>query len=73
MEEIKNFQQEQIIAGIIGESIEDWEKKLPAEIQPDMVDRFLGSDKLWHWHLKPEHIKDERKKQEYNQEREIWP
>lgn len=88
MEEIKNFTQEQkkqteeqakempekqVVAGVVGKSMDDLEKNLPDGIKPDMVDKFLGNDNLWYWHLKPEYIKDEKEKQEYNHEREIWP
>lgn len=85
MEEIKNFSQkqaenqdketpkEQIVAGVIGKSMDDLQKNLPDGIKPEMVDIFLDNKNILCWHLKPEHIKDESKKQEYNQEREIWP
>lgn len=81
MKEIKNFQEKeqekepesQIIEGIIGESPQDWEKKLPPDILPEMVDRFLGNDNLWYWHLKPGYIKNEKEREEYKLEREKWP
>jgi hypothetical protein len=81
MEKIRNFQEKQpekelesqVIEGIIGESPEGWEKKLPPDISSEMVDILLGNDNLWHWHLRPEYIKNEKERERYKFEREKWP
>jgi len=76
-EQLKNFsekkEEKQIIEGVIGASLKDWEKKLPPGVLPQMVDKFLGSDSLWHWHLLPEYIQDEEERKKYEKEREMWP
>ncbi|MGB9743429.1 MAG: hypothetical protein ACPLW9_01810 [Minisyncoccales bacterium] len=65
--------EKQVIEGVIGESLIDWEKKLPPGVLPHMVDRFLGHDNLWHWHLLPEYIKDKEAREKYEKERSMWP
>ena len=79
MEEIKiegqnNEKEEpkQMLEGIIGKIQDNWQKNLPPEIEEDMVDVFLGSDGLYHWHLKPEFIKDEQERKKYKAEKNMW-
>jgi len=64
--------EKQTISGIIGKSLEKWGVNLPQGISPEMVDIFLGNDGLWHWHLKPEFIKDEKQREIYQKEKEQW-
>ncbi len=75
MEKMENFQEneKQIIEGAIGNSLDGWHEKLPADITPDMVDLFLGNTNSWHWHLKSEYIKNEQEKEKYEAERNAWP
>ncbi|NCO15128.1 hypothetical protein COW77_00360 [Candidatus Wolfebacteria bacterium CG18_big_fil_WC_8_21_14_2_50_39_7] len=70
-EESEEKPEEQTIEGFIGE-YQDWQKKLPPNIKPEMVDLFLGSDGLWHWHLRPEYIQDEQERKKYEMKRSQW-
>mgnify|MGYP001601056713 FL=1 len=70
VEKTENFKEEQILEGFIGEYT-DWQKKLPEGIEPEMVDLFLASGG-WHWHIKPEYIKDEQEREGYNNEKKQW-
>lgn len=77
MKEIKNFEggpenKEQIIEGVIGKSLEGWEKKLPEGVKPEMADTMLGGNGFWLWHLKPEYIKDEHEREKYKCEKDQW-
>ena len=69
----RSFKKEnQIAEGFIGQYKEDIQDKLPSGITKEMVELFLGSDGLWHWHLKPEFIGDEEEKREYEDEKVKW-
>lgn len=48
-------------------------KRLPAGVLPEQVDVLIGNDGKWRWHLRPENIKDEETRKEYENERKIWP
>lgn len=63
---------EQIIEGLV-QDINKIKESLPEGVIPEMIDPYLGSDGKWHWHLKPEYIKDEQKRKEYEEERNRWP
>jgi hypothetical protein len=75
MEKLNNLQpekpEEQIVEGFVGE-YQDWQKKLPADIQPEMVELLLGNDGLWHWHLRADYIKDDQERKKYEIERKQW-
>ncbi len=78
MKKIKNVPKKpeseiQILEGVIGKSAEEWQKKLPAGIKPNMADVYLGSDDLYHWHLHPDFIKDYEEREKWRKERNIWP
>lgn len=51
------------------------EKHLPDGISPEQVDvlKANGDKDEWHWHLKPELIKDEDEREKYKSERKLWP
>lgn len=70
--ESKTQEEKQVCEGLIGKYQEGWQKRLPAGIKPDDVDLFLGSDGLWHWHLKPDLINDEKERERYKTERKRW-
>lgn len=65
--------EKQIIEGLIGNNPKDVEKVLPAGLTPEMVDKVIGHDGLYHWHLKPEYIEDEEEREKYQDEKEQWP
>lgn len=76
MEQIEKFEkiqeepEKELIEGFIGE-YKDWQKKLPPGIKPETVELVLERDG-YHWRLKPEHIKDEEKKEKYLAEKRQW-
>lgn len=47
-------------------------ENLPSGISPEMVDRMIGGDGKWHWHLRPEYIKDEEERKKYEADRKAW-
>ncbi|PIU98690.1 hypothetical protein COS61_00010 [Candidatus Wolfebacteria bacterium CG03_land_8_20_14_0_80_40_12] len=71
-EKLEKKPEKQIIEGLIGKYDKDWQKKLPAGINPKMVDLFIGKDGLHYWHLKSSEIEDEEEKRKYGREKEIW-
>jgi len=80
MEEFEK-KQEQPIEGILPnftvmdeeETRKYLKENLPSGILPEMVDRMIGNDGKWHWHLRPEYIKDEEKRKQYEADRKAWP
>lgn len=62
----------QIIEGVIGEMDDNWPKILPPHIKKEEVDLFIGKDKQWHWHLKPEYIEDEEQREKYKEDKNCW-
>ncbi|MFH0852097.1 MAG: hypothetical protein V1845_00600 [bacterium] len=84
MEKFEDRQQEEkeepkkIAEGAIGKYDDNWQDKLPLGIKKEEVDLFLGSDGLWHWHLKPEFIEgeedkeDKEEREKYEEEKEKW-
>ncbi len=80
MGETENFEEKvqeeepenQVVEGLLGKYQKDWQEKLPSNIDPEMVDLFLGNDGLWYWHLKPPFIKDKGEKEKYEEEKEQW-
>jgi len=74
MEQFEKTEKEpekEAIEGFIGKYNENWQEKLPPGIKPEMVERVLERDG-WHWHLKPEFIKDEKEREKYLAEKRQW-
>ncbi len=68
----KEMEEEQIIEGAIGEYRKDYQDILPLGVKQKMTEMFLGDDNRWHWHLRPQYIKDEAEKKRYMIERVQW-
>lgn len=62
--QIQPPKQPEQIEGFIGDYDKNWRQRLPVGIKPEMVELNLERDG-WHWHLRPEFIKDEEEKQKY--------
>jgi hypothetical protein len=53
-----------------------WEQVLPKDIKLDDVDVFVRNENgkdVWYWHLVSNLIKDEKLREAWEREREIWP
>jgi hypothetical protein len=78
MEKLKDLKQiiseqpKKLVEGVIGKDDKNWYEKLPLGVKKEQVEEFLGHDGLYHWHLKPEFIEDEKEKEKYKEESEKW-
>lgn len=68
---LKEKTERQVIKGRIND-IDDIEKSLPPGVDVSMVESYLGKDGHWWWHLRPEYIKNKKKKEEWRKEEEMW-
>jgi hypothetical protein len=59
--------------GVIGENDTDWPTRLPKRLKPEDVDLFRGNDNQWHWHVRPNKIKDPERRKDYIRQRNQWP
>ncbi len=53
-----------------------WEQVLPKGIELSDVDVFVkkeGDKTSWYWHLVPDLIEDEKLREAWKREHEIWP
>ncbi len=59
--------------GPIGANDAQWHERLPSRLKPEDVELFDGNDGQWHWHLRPNKIKDPERRKQYMYERSLWP
>ena len=74
MEQIEKFEEKEpekeLIEGFIG-GYKDWQEKLPPGVKLETVELNLEKDG-YHWHLRPEHIKNEEEREKYIAEKKQW-
>ena len=58
--------------GMIGTYDDHWPERLPQRLTAGDVVPFLGNDGLWHWHLKPEKIRDEKLREKIEAQTRMW-